>query len=133
VLYDSARGGDEYFLVENRWRGTSYDKGAKGAFGGIPSDGIAIWQIVENPAVFNKIPAPGAAYMEWGRRAIRLFRANGGNPADDNQALFQRKNGKISSNGVPALRWIDQKNTPFGLQILTDPGPEVRIDITVRR
>lgn len=130
ILYDPARGGDEYFIIENRWRGTSYDKGARGA-GGIPTDGVAIWHIIENPAVFSKIQVI-ADPMEWGRRGIRLFRANGGNPVDDNIALFQRKNGKISSNSFPGLRWIDGKDTPFELQILTDPGPDIRIDITVR-
>ena len=59
VLWDPAHGKDEYFVVENRWRGTSYDNtdaliGAlpapfayQGAAAEIPDEGLLVWHVDE--------------------------------------------------------------------------------------
>jgi hypothetical protein len=74
ILYNPKRGSDEYFLIENRWRGTSYDAGGSKIGAGIPMDGIAIWHVIENPAVFDAVfPFPPTGVKgEWGRLGIRL-------------------------------------------------------------
>src|SRR4030095_4365265 len=54
ILFDPARGPGEYFMLENRWRGKSYDAGMSDpnvTGGGIPADGLAVWDIVEAPAL----------------------------------------------------------------------------------
>ncbi|MCH8275864.1 MAG: hypothetical protein IH851_13865 [Armatimonadetes bacterium] len=115
ILYDPSRGPSEYFIVENRYRGDSYDAGA------LPSDGLAIWHIVEDPAVFDKMKPTAGGNDEWGRRGIRLLRANGGNPIDDKNALFGR--------GVPCRpTWSDGTPTPFSIT-LTSAGSRVRVQI----
>src|SRR5437588_241627 len=53
ILYDPKHGAGEYLLVENRFRGSSYDAGTRHAGGGIAADGLAIWHIVEDPALFD--------------------------------------------------------------------------------
>jgi len=130
VLYDPARGPGEYFLLENRWRGSSYDAGRPPLSSGIPADGLAIWHIIEDPArlVFSNPPlgAPG----EWGRRGIRLVRRNGGVPEDDTRALFSLAGQTISSATSPArLRWADGSATGFTIRMLGNAGPEIAIKI----
>ena len=46
ILYNTQRGTDEYFIIENRWRGISYDAGVPNVGQGIPQDGLAIWHII---------------------------------------------------------------------------------------
>jgi M6 family metalloprotease-like protein len=62
ILHDPAHGTDEYFMVENRWKGTSYDDSsslipamtpplppAHVAYG-IPDQGVLIWHVDETRA-----------------------------------------------------------------------------------
>jgi M6 family metalloprotease-like protein len=134
VLYDGKRGLSEYFLLENRWRGTSLDAGAGGHGRGIPADGLAIWHVLEDPALFDSVKIPIGGPGEWGRRGIRLVRANGGRPADDRAALFSTKGARISDETEPAnLRWLDGSASGFELELLTGPGAEIRVRIAVRR
>jgi hypothetical protein len=51
VLLDHGRGTDEYFLVENRWPGTSYDAP-------LPDAGLDVWHIMENPDDYDAAPPP---------------------------------------------------------------------------
>jgi M6 family metalloprotease-like protein len=134
LLYDPGRGPGEYFLIENRWRRGSYDAGAGAAGSGIGADGLAIWHILEDPALFGKGDPAAGGPAEWGRRGIRLVRANGGNPVNDSRALFNRKWDFLTDETEPArFRWIDGSATGFGLRLLTDAGPEVRVQIIVGR
>ena len=62
ILHEPARGTDEYFLVENKWRGTSYDNSEalippltppmppahEGV--GIPDEGLLVWHVDETRA-----------------------------------------------------------------------------------
>jgi M6 family metalloprotease-like protein len=52
ILLDPARGPDEYFIVENRWGGTSYDQQMADA------GGLAVWHVMEDPAVYGSLPPP---------------------------------------------------------------------------
>jgi len=59
VLYEPAHGKNEYFMVENRWKGTSYDNtdaligplpapfAYQGAAADIPDEGLLIWHVDE--------------------------------------------------------------------------------------
>jgi M6 family metalloprotease-like protein len=125
ILWDPARGPGEYFLLENRWRGASYDAGAGPAGAGLPQDGLAVWHVIEDPAVFARHGTAGRP-GEWGRRGIRLVRANGGTPIDDGNALFAH-----AGSAVP-LRWADGTPAPFELTVLTDAGPTMRVSVRRR-
>ena len=54
ILYDTARGPEEYFILENRWRGRSYDAGVERLGQGIPANGLAVWRVIESPVLFNR-------------------------------------------------------------------------------
>lgn len=134
ILYNPKRGLDEYYLIENRWRGASYDAGDPHGYAGIPMDGIAIWHVIENPQVFNKVtPFPPTGVLgEWGRLGIRLIRANGGTPWDDTKALFNKKGTTISDLTSPArLLWLDGTPSGFGVKLLSDAGTEVQLEVTI--
>jgi hypothetical protein len=134
ILYSHKRGKAEWFILENRWRGNSYDAGAVGQ-AGIPSDGIAIWHVIEDPAVFNQVKPfpPTGAEGEWGRLGVRLIRANGGNPVDDSKALFGMQGDFISDDTKPAnLRWLDGTPSGFEVHLLQGAGPAVRLDVRVK-
>ena len=132
VLFNPGRGPDEYFVIENRWRGTSYDAGGPAIGAGLPMDGVAIWHVIENPAVFNSVNPfpPTGAKDDWSRLGIRLIRANGGDPFDDHQALFAAKGACISGYGAPAtLRWLSGAPSGFRVKMLTAPAPAVELEI----
>lgn len=121
VLYDPRRGPGEYFLVENRRRGESYDR-----VGGLPMDGLAVWHIVEDPALLADAPRPeGVGAEEWGRAGLRLLRANGGEPIDDAQALWD------APGTIITLRWIDGSPAGFTVTLGSDPGERVRVLVRV--
>jgi M6 family metalloprotease-like protein len=131
ILYDPARGPGEYFLIENRWRGASYDLGRAGAGGGLANSGIAIWHILENPSLLPLSTPPIGGPGEWGRRGIRLVRANGGVPQDDAKALFLTTGATVGPGTTPAkLRWIDGSSSGFTVKLLTGPGPAMTISVT---
>lgn len=72
ILHDPNFGKSEFFIIENRNRGNSFDRW-------LPSEGLAVWHITESNSISR---------AQWARRAISLRRANGGNPIDDSLALF---------------------------------------------
>jgi M6 family metalloprotease-like protein len=130
ILYDPAHGPGEYFLLENRWRGSTYDLGRGGAGGGLPNSGLAIWHIIEDPALLTLSTPPIGAPGEWGRRGIRLVRANGGVPEDDAKALFRVAGATVGDDTSPArLRWIDGSPSGFTVTLLSDAGSAVALSI----
>jgi len=72
ILLDPTRCTDAYFIIENRWRGTSYDR--------LMSDDsrLAVWHIMEKPEIYNSVPPPPYVTQEdwnttsgdWGRRKL---------------------------------------------------------------
>jgi hypothetical protein len=137
ILFDPVRGPKEYFILENRWRGSSYDAGSATAGHGIPADGLAIWHIVEDPELLKTIKPPMKGdgewgEGEWGRRGVRLIRANGGQPTSDKLALFNKPGEKISSDTHPAhLRWIDNSSSRFSVEVLSLPAATMQLKIVV--
>ncbi|HEX4953812.1 MAG TPA: hypothetical protein VF017_10510 [Thermoanaerobaculia bacterium] len=132
ILYDPDRGPGEYFVLENRWRGSSYDTGRSMRGEGIPMDGLAVWHIIEDPGLLPLSNPPIGAEGEWGRRGIRLVRANGGVPEDDDQALFDDEGMLLGDDTSPAsLRWIDGSRTGFEIEVLSAAGPTMEIAVRV--
>lgn len=114
ILWDPKRGPSEYFLIENRWRDKTFDSG-------LPSDGVAVWHIVEDPAVFDKLEPRGGGPGEWGRNGIRLLRANGGKPVDDSKALF-------GMNAVCEAKWSDGAPA-FRIKVASPLGKTVVVSV----
>jgi M6 family metalloprotease-like protein len=114
IVYDSTRGPNEYFIVENRFRIGSYDDG-------LPMDGLAVWHVIEDPAVFDKLP-PAGSPGDWGRRGVRLVRANGGSPVDDAKALFGK-------GAVCEPKWADGSPSGFKISLADDVGAEVTVRV----
>lgn len=137
LLNDPEHGSDEYFLVENRWRGNSYDTA-------LPYSGLAVWQIIEDPAVYSSLPVPPSVdpaqwtdpkWTGWARRAIRMIRPIYGPPY--NTALWDESNATtgydlLSSDRDPShvtLRWADGTPSGFSLLCMPIPGPDVKVGV----
>ena len=137
ILMDPARGADEYFIVENRWRGTSlYDQG-------IDDQGLAVWRVTEKQALIDILPAPpGVDPTVWatiggGCRAIQLLRpfttpanAFGAIQLWDSSVGYELS----SSDADPThatLRWANGAASGFALRSLTAEGAVMQATITV--
>jgi len=142
ILLDPTRGTDEYFIVENRWRGTSYDQPMA------DDGGLAIWHIMENPAVYGSVPAPrftdsakwaALSPGDWGRRAIQMIRPILTPPSDDGQALWDGAQpgtdydllSKDTNPSHAELRWADGTPSGFNLHSISAAGPTMRATIDV--
>jgi M6 family metalloprotease-like protein len=129
VLYDptATRGRKEYFILEYRRPGSSYDAGRAANGGGLPNAGLAVWHIVEDAAA-QKLLNPPAAANNWYRQGVLLERANGGSPIDDSKALFGTANTPLF------LNWSDGSSTGFKvvLQSGTSAAPD-SVSLTITR
>lgn len=126
ILYSPDVGTDEFFIVENRWRGTSYDQSRDGLWG----EGLAIWHCIQDPDLA----------ADWGRRAVHLRRAD---PRLDAQGNLQ--NGLALFDGASPGRDydLDDDSAPndlrfrngvrSGLKIrnISAAGPEMSFDLVV--
>ncbi|HEY7496446.1 MAG TPA: PPC domain-containing protein [Candidatus Tectomicrobia bacterium] len=66
ILYDPSWGATEYFIVENRVRGSSFDVS-------LPDEGVLVWHIIEDHNLAIASSVPEAIGHSWGRYAIRLL------------------------------------------------------------
>ena len=138
ILHDPLRGGREFFLVENRWRGSSYDSG-------LPFSGLAVWQMIEDPAVFENLPAPpnvdptswnDPRWKGWARRGLRMIRPIYGPPF--NMALWDGASATtgydlLSTDSNPnhvTLKWADGTPSGFALQCMPTPGADILVGVT---
>lgn len=141
LLVDPRRGIDEYFLVENRWPGNSYEKN-------LPDRGLAVWHIIEDPAVYGNLPAPpGVSQADWNsvpkdefsRRGIRMIRPVIGPPFDDRTALWDGSDpltGYALTSHDPdpthaRLHWANGSPSGFAIREISAPGPEMSARIEV--
>jgi M6 family metalloprotease-like protein len=140
VLLDPRRGTDEYYLLENRWPGTSFDAG-------IFDQGVGVWHVMEQQSVFSVAPPPptvsGTSWMDiandWGRSAIRLTRPVLAPPVDDSQALWAGDDPDTSYDLVsndpnpahPSLKWGEVTPSGFTLRSFGIPGPNLPVTVTV--
>jgi M6 family metalloprotease-like protein len=140
VLLHPVRGVNEFLLFENRFRGSTFDRG-------LPADGLAIYHLLQDPGVERNARPPfyvspadwsrvGAG--DWGRRAVRLIRsrANSGHVSDggasiaydDALSLWRRDTGYdlepfLASRERPWLRWGSGENPWLALRNVSAPGP----------
>jgi hypothetical protein len=143
ILMDPARGTDEYFIVENRWRNPeNYDSG-------LPDNGgLAVWHVMENPAVYGSVAPPPLTSAElwstipgyeWGRRGVRLIRPVWSNPIQDESGLWDGAQpgadfDLLSNDPDPthgSLRWADGTPSGFELRDISAAGPVMSARITV--
>jgi M6 family metalloprotease-like protein len=62
ILYSPYFGTDEFFILENRWRGNSYDNFRNDRW----QEGLALWHCIQDPKLAD----------DWARRAVHLRRAD---------------------------------------------------------
>lgn len=128
VLYHPNRGNKEYFIIENRWKDGAYDKT-------LPSFGLAVWHIMENPAIFEHLSVPKnvdpknwAEWQKqgWARNAIQMIRPVYGPPID--WTLWSANNTASGYDLLPTdanpahatLKWAD--GSPSGFSIRAIPA-----------
>jgi len=151
ILLDPQHSMREYFVVENRWPGTSFDRR-------VPDrGGLAVWHIIEDPAIYaTAIPpvppdAPDGSRQDlwaakwatigadgWGRRAIRMIRPVR-STFDDARALWDGTDPVTGYDLVSVatrpqhadLRWADGTPSGFALRAISAIGPEMQLTIEV--
>ncbi len=142
VLMDPARGTDEYFIIENRWRKpNSYDAV-------LPDDGgLAVWHVMENPAVYSSAPPPpftDPAIWDFfkhdpGRRAVQMIRPVWSSPPDDAVGLWDDAqpgagHDLLSVDPDPthgSLLWADGTPSGFSLHDISAAGQVMTARIEV--
>jgi M6 family metalloprotease-like protein len=143
ILVDPNRGSKEYFIVENRWPGESFDKV-------LPDRGLGVWHIMENSATYDAaLPPPnvpaatwtmlGSGAGAWTRKGIRMIRPIQTPPFDDRRALWDGSEvltgyDLLSNDPIAAhanLKWGDGKPSGFALRNISSAGPEMEVTIEV--
>ena len=132
----------EYFLVENRWPGTTFDER-------LFDQGVAVWHIIEDPTIFDAYPPPhvtaaqwhdlGSGAGGWSRKAIRMVRPNQEDPIDDGESLWDGSDPAtgydlLSVDPDPThstLRWADGSPSGFAIRNLGPAGPVVSLTVEV--
>ena len=138
ILYDPARSDKEYFIIENRWSGNSYDSY-------LIDTGLAVWHIIEDPNIFDTLPTPPSVdpqqwndpkWKGWARRAIRMIRPIYGPPI--NWALWDGSDPQtgydlLSVDPDPnhaTLKWADGTPSGFSIQSIPASSSEMAVYIT---
>jgi M6 family metalloprotease-like protein len=138
VLLDPRRGMHECFLVENRYRGTSYDAN-------LADQGLGVWHIMEDSAVYDSAPPPPTVSTthwgllgsgNWGRKAIRMVRPVLTESAfQDYLALWDGNDYPlVSADPDPqhsSLRWGNGKPSGFALHHLGMPQADFSLSVGV--
>ncbi|MEO8628795.1 MAG: PASTA domain-containing protein [Betaproteobacteria bacterium] len=133
----------EYFIVENRSPGTSYDKV-------LPDRGLAVWHVMENPATYDMAAPPpnvsaqqwatlGSGPNAWARKAIRMIRPIQTPPFDNSRALWDGSDSAtgydlLSADPNPVhatLRWADGTESGYALRDISAAGPEMEVSVEV--
>ncbi|HYY67638.1 MAG TPA: hypothetical protein VE572_04760 [Nitrososphaeraceae archaeon] len=139
---DPRRGPEEYFIIENRWAGTSYDQQMA------DNRELGVWHIMERPEVYGSVPPPPnvrpedwrtLAPSDWGRRAIRMIRPILTGPSDDSRALWDGSDPQtgydlLSNDPNPqhaTLRWADGAPSGFALRSIPVAGPNMTVTVDV--
>jgi M6 family metalloprotease-like protein len=124
ALIDPRRGTKEYFILENRFPGTSYDRF-------LPDSGLAIWHVIEDEATYRNTRPPGVSQENWNRvsgwprQGIRMIRPVVTPPFNNSRALWDGTDPDVS------LRWADGTLSGFRLRDLSPPGPTMQVTIDV--
>lgn len=130
ILHDPAHGTDEYYMIENRWQGTSYDNSdalipamtpplpPAHAAVDIPDEGILIWHVDETRD-WNGSATGGFPKVNLTRRINDDSKAafNGDDPA--NYDFFD-------GSAPRDAKWNDGTNSKTGVWCVSDAGAEMR-------
>lgn len=142
VLHDPARGEHEYFLIENRWQGTSYDYTHLNQtdatlthdWYGLADEGLVVWHVDElaprkdsTPGIHTRLQlvpraiGPGDGHIDW-----RVVYQDAAWDGDD--AGFYALHG--GSDPVD-LAWWDGGESPVGIWDMSAPGAVMRVYVDV--
>ncbi|MEV6597118.1 hypothetical protein AB0M36_09685 [Actinoplanes sp. NPDC051346] len=126
ALYNPARP-NEYFIIENRWGGTSYDTV-------LPDKGLAIWHVIDDEATWRIAP-PGVSQSNWDRAGgwarlgVRLIRPSIAAPLDDTKSLWSQTDPEAAQD--LALKWADGTPSGFVLRGISAAGESMSAQIQV--
>lgn len=130
IVHDPARGTKDYFILENRWPGTSHDKDP------YTYAGLVVWRIEE------KHDDPDS---DWGRKTIDRIWAQGEPPqASRAPGKCPRKGTSVFKGYTPGvsyaltptsspgkLVWRDGTSSNIALRYYSEQGPVMRVYIDV--
>ena len=123
ILFDPSRAKKEFFIIENRWRGNSYDSR-------LIDQGIGVWHITEDPSLSR----------DWSRSAINFLRPFIlQNSYNDLRSLWDSSDPStgydLVSNDTninhPSLKWRDGSETGFAIRNFPVASNNMRIYIEV--
>lgn len=137
ILVDPQRSTHEYFLIENRWGGTTYDRI-------LPDAGLAVWHVMEEYCLSGQgwmEPPPNIPPDDWGRqglggirRAVRLIRPDQASDEDTRALWDDGWYDLLSEDDDPKhaeLRWADGTPSGFALRRISAAGPEMQVSVEV--
>lgn len=141
-------GDREYFLLENRWAGQSYDAGLSGKAAPLPDQGLAIWHVIEDRELSKNLydktgvdmKQLSCVWSDWARRGIRLTRPVRGS-ASNGEALWDGKDPRTGYDISPfhdpghpervILRWADGVPSGYGIRDLSGAGSSMTFTLSV--
>lgn len=126
ILYSPYFGTDEFFILENRWRGNSYDRFRNPNM----HDGLALWHCIQDLQLDE----------DWGRRAVHLRRADprldASGQIQENLTLFD---GSDSARGYDLhddsypqnLRFRSGMPSRIRIRNISPSGPVMSVDVEI--
>ena len=140
VLLDPRHGEGEYFIVENRWQGSSYDTA-------LDFSGLAVWHVIEDRETYERFPPRDVPrkdwdnpdYKGWSRQGIRMIRPLRAAPFAATLPLWDGSAPAtgydlLSIDPLPAhasLRWADGTPSGFAVRQLSPAAAVMRFDVEV--
>ena len=138
VIFDPNHGFNEYFVLENRWPGKSYET--------LLDSGIAIWHVIDDDSVNFNQPKPTCTPIyrwnlwnalppekkNWERRAIRLIRSGGlrHTVCDEDRPLADDKDAMWRSGSSKVLHWADSTSSGITVKVLSSPGKKMIVKVS---
>jgi hypothetical protein len=110
ILFSPYFGIDEFFILENRWRGSSYDKYRTNEM----MEGLALWHCIQDPNLSN----------DWARRAVHLRRAS---PNLDDNGNIQWSKTLFDGNDPERGYDLTDESTPQNLRFHNGMPSRIRI------
>ena len=126
ILYSPYFGTNEFFLLENRWRGESYDRFRHDRYG----EGLALWHCIQDSELANN----------WARRAVHLKRPDPRLDSDGqirvDRTLFDgsdpARSYDLHDDSYPQnLRFRNGRASRIRIRNISPAGPEMTVDVEV--
>lgn len=125
ILYSPYLGTDEFFILENRWRGDSYDRFRDDNW----KEGLALWHCIQDPNI-----------KDYGRQAMRLRRADprldSNGFVKDHMALFDgsdpARSYDLHDDSYPQnLRFRNGVPSRIRIRKISSAGPQMTVEVEV--